>query len=132
MLFTLTHPEIDGAISDLRTVIRDSMEHIESIQLFGSSLTIPIEEAKDIDFFISYKDLEFDKIRKQLLDNNLGRHVAVEDQESRYHNCPPWTESRPLTLHIVLYRQGKSHFSEKLLRTKEKSLDITSIVKGTG
>ncbi len=131
MLFTLAHPEIRKSISDLRIVVQNSLEYIDSIQLFGSALIIPIEEAKDIDFFISYKSIGFDKIRNQLLSNNMERHIAIENQESAYSNCPPWTNERPLTLHIVLYREGKSQFSEKLLRTKEKSLDITAIVKGS-
>ena len=126
--YNRNHPEIVEAIRDLKKIIGNYKSTIESIQLFGSALTIPIEEAKDIDFFIAYKNIDFDTLRNNLQSTNIGRNIAVENHEAEYSNCPIWDKKRPLTLHIVLYREGISNFSEKLLRTKEKSIDITNEV----
>ena len=129
-LYTKEHPEIKQAIIDLKNIIGEHNSYIENIKLFGSALTIPIEEAKDIDFFISYKGIDFNSMRSKLLNSVIGRNVAVENHEASYSNCPIWSSERPLTLHIILYREGISDFSKKLLKTKEKAIDITREVLG--
>lgn len=126
--YSIDHPEIQAAIADLRTALDKSVLNIQSVQLFGSTLTTPIDKAKDIDFFISYKDVEFEMLRNKLLNNNLQRNVAVENHEAKYSNCPIWDNKRPLTLHIVLYREGISEFSKKLMSTKQNSIDMTELV----
>lgn len=128
-LYTENHSEIKSAINDLKKIIGEDMRYIENIQLFGSALTIPIEDAKDIDFFISYKGIDFDTLRNKLMGYGIERNVAVENHEATYSNCPIWSSERPLTLHIILYRKGESKFSDKLIKTKEKSVDITKEFK---
>ncbi len=118
--------EIKDAYSDLKSIISGVDEKIDSIQLFGSTLLIPIEESRDIDFFISYKNIEFEKLRSILLESASSiRPVVIENHEGVYKNCPSWERTTPHTIHIILYRKGASSYSEKLIRTMEKSIDVT-------
>ncbi len=126
--FNIKHHEIKKAINDLKSLIIKYKNHIDRVMLFGSTLTIPIDDAKDIDFFISYKGLNFEDLRKSLLKVPLRRRIVVENIEADYRNHPEWPKEIPLTLHIILYREGILKFSEKLKKTKEKAIDISSEV----
>jgi hypothetical protein len=103
-------------------------DNVEEVSLFGSTVTMPVKEAKDIDFFIAYKGTQFDKVRDHLLSVAIGRQVVVETIEAQYTNHPEWPKEDPVRIHIILYRKGISRFSEKLERTKIHSIDITKVV----
>lgn len=123
---SLTHPEVISAIDDLKTIIADQKNNIDSVQLFGSTIKMPLEEAKDVDFFIAYKDsTTFEELRKSLLKTKLDRIIHIENHQGKYTNHPEWEREHPLRLHILLYQQGKTEFTEKLKRTKKDSIDIT-------
>lgn len=122
---SLTHPEVISAIDDLKEIIGRSKDKIESVQIFGSTIKMPLTEAKDVDFFISYKNTSFEEMKESLLKHNLSRIVHVENHEAKYTNHPEWERENPLRLHILLYQEGKTEFTEKLKRTKKYSIDIT-------
>jgi predicted nucleotidyltransferase len=124
----LERPDIRLAISDLRSLLKGITENIEEVSLFGSTVSTPVKKAKDIDFFIAYKDIQFDKIRHHLLSTSIGRHVVVETIVAQYTNHPEWPKEDPVRIHIILYRKGISKFSEKLERTKINSIDISKEV----
>lgn len=128
MKYRLDHPEIQDALRDLTRLLSGLGPLVDRVELFGSTLTIPIGEARDIDFFVGYRDASFDEVRRRLLGTPLPRNVAVESLDATYQNCPKWTTERPLTLHIVLYRDGVSEFSEKLIRTRRAAVDVTAAV----
>jgi hypothetical protein len=128
MRFTLDHPAIGAALDDLRRLLAPYASHIDGVELFGSTLQVPVSEARDIDFFVAFRGLPFQRLRAALLGNNIGRHVVVESLEASYSNCPSWELHTPLTMHLILYRRGASVFSEKLARTKEAAVDVTPLV----
>lgn len=121
--------EIRNAISDLKKLIAGNVQNIVSVSLFGSTVDMHIDKAEDIDFFIAYKNSDFDMIRNDILTVNIGRNIIVESHEAQYTNHPTWTRETPLRIHIILYRDGISEFSEKLLRTRKSSIDITHLIK---
>lgn len=121
-------PEIRQAINDLKTLILGKEENIESISLFGSTIKMSISKAKDIDFFIKYKNCDFETLRQDLLKVKIGRNLTIENHSSSYTNHPTWLREEPLRMHILLF-QEETQFSEKLNRTKKSSIDITHLVK---
>lgn len=131
MLFSLNHPEIKEAFGDLRRLLGGLGSLIDKIELFGSTLAISVTEARDIDFFVGYRNATFEEMRVKLLSNSLARNVVIESLDATYTNCPKWDTSRPLTLHIILYQEGISEFSEKLVRTRQTAVDVTSEVLGS-
>lgn len=126
--FTLQNQEIQSAISDLTTMIRGVNQNISNVMLFGSTLSIPAKDAKDIDFFIDYKNISFEILKEELLKTKLRRRVVVEDIMQMYSNCPKWPKESPLAIHIILYKKGVSKLSEKLIKTRKKAIDISNIV----
>ena len=128
MRYSIDHPEIQEAFGDLRRLLSGLGSLVEKVELFGSTLTIPVREARDIDFFVGFRNATFDDVRRRLLANSLPRNVVVESVEGFYTNHPKWNTTRPLTLHIILYRDGVSEFSEKLVRTRQAAVDVTSVV----
>lgn len=130
MRYSLNHPEIQEAFGDLRRLLSRLGSLVEKVELFGSTLTVPVREARDIDFFVAYRDATFDEVRSRLLANSLPRNVVVESLDASYTNCPKWDTTRPLTLHIILYRNDQSVFSEKLIRTRQAAVNVTSVVLG--
>jgi hypothetical protein len=87
-------------------------------------------KARDIDFFVAFRRISFEELRTKLMDSDIGRHVVVESLEASYSNCPLWELHTPLTLHLILYRQGISSFSAKLTETRSAALDVTKRVLG--
>lgn len=128
MKYTITHPEIQTAFSDMKRLLSGLGSLVEKVELFGSTLKIPIAEARDVDFFVGYRGITFEDVHKAIIETLLPRNVVVESIDASYTNCPKWTTERPLTLHIILYQEGKSEFSEKLLRTRQDAVDVTSMI----
>lgn len=128
MHFTIAHPEIQSALKDLRRLLAGHTANVESVELFGSTLRIPVEDAQDIDFFVAFRGVPFAELRAKLLAIDCGRHLVVESLEASYSNCPSWEVRTPLTLHLILYRKGISAFSEKLTRTRKAAVDVTTSV----
>jgi hypothetical protein len=128
MTTILNRPDIKLAVEDLNTLLTGLERNIDGISLFGSTVTIPVEQARDIDFFIAYKNADFVEMRKQILSRPIGRRVVVENLEAQYTNHPEWPKENPVRIHIILYRKGVSKFSEKLDRTRASSLEITSAI----
>lgn len=126
--FTIQHPVIQKAISDLQKLLFDLMDNIKEVKLFGSTLKIPIEEAKDIDFLVDYAGDSFNHLKKQIESINIGRRVIVQNMEMGYANCPTWEKTDPLTLHILLYQKGKSMLSKKAIETEKYAQNITNSI----
>jgi predicted nucleotidyltransferase len=124
----LNTPDIEQAVNDLRSLLVGIKHNIEDVSLFGSTVTTPIHEAHDIDFFVAYRDASFDDVRKHLISVPLIRRVVVESLEATYTNHPDWPRELPLRMHIILYRKGLSKFSAKLERTRVNSINITKAV----
>ncbi len=122
----LSHPEVAQAVRDLKSMLLNIKENIEDVILFGSAVKTSPDDARDIDFFIAYKDMPFQDIRSQLLALLPGRRVIVENVEANYTNHPQWPKEEPLPIHIILYRKGISNLSEKLEKAKRESVDISS------
>lgn len=130
MEFTLEHPQIKDALEDLRSLMVQSVVDVRKIELFGSTLRTSCDEAQDIDFFVDYGGGIFSEAKAALEGSVNGRRVVVQNLEASYANCPAWPRELPLTIHIILYRNGISHFSEKLVRTRAHSIDVTDLVLG--
>lgn len=128
MFYDIEHPVIQSALVDLRSLLKTVKSHIEKVELFGSTLTQPIDAIRDVDFFVAYEGKPFGVIRDGLRRAKLERHVVVEDLEASYANCPKWPIQEPLTIHIVLYRPRQSAFTPKLERARESSVEVTDLV----
>lgn len=126
--FSIEHPVIEKAISDLRGMLSTIRTSVKDVMLFGSTLRIPIDEAKDIDFLIDYDGTSFSELKQHLENLDIGRNVVVQHLEMGYANCPTWDKTEPLTLHILFYQKGKSKLSPKAIETEKYALNITDSV----
>ena len=126
--FTISHPIIQNAITDLNILLSDCKENIKSISLFGSTMKlIPVEDAKDIDFLIDYEG-SYEELKTKIESVNIGRNVVIQHIKMGYANCPTWEKENPLRIHILFYEKGKTILSPKAVETEKYAFDITDNV----
>jgi len=124
----LDHPEVQQAIRDVKCLLEKHKKNIVSVSLFGSTLTTRIDEAQDIDFLVSFRDADYNRIKEEMLANDIDRKLVIQRADNGYSNHPDWPKEKPIPLHILFYDHDKCNLKPKMMKTLTTAIDITKLV----
>lgn len=123
------------ALDDLVRILRPVAQSIVRVFVVGSATKVS-GEVRDIDFLVAYRNLEYQalaqRVRRAARDSGVARMLQIECLEQGYSNCPSWPKSDPPAIHLLLFEEGRTSPSQKLLNWRATALDVTRLIKERG